>query len=139
LIALCFNPYDLPDHRSTRCRKLPALNFFGRARACPLHLPAILISGFIRGTGDLESLIRPVRLLEKPFALARCWRCVRTLLNQGSPEIDESLLLYPRIPRHILEFQARLEIHRQTRKALPPLGLLTVAAMLPPAGKAPVI
>jgi DNA-binding response OmpR family regulator len=83
LIALCFNPYDLliTEHEMP---KITGFELLRRARACPLHLPAIMISGFMPwDEADLESLIRPGAVMEKPFSFAALLANVRTLLNQG--------------------------------------------------------
>jgi DNA-binding response OmpR family regulator len=85
LIALCFNPYDLliTEHDMPR---LTGLDLLRRMRACPLLLPAIMISGFIPWEeADLLRLLRPGAAMEMPFSFASLLAKIRMLLP-GRPE-----------------------------------------------------
>ena len=80
LIALYFNPYDLliTEHEMP---KLSGLDLLRRMRACPLLLPAIMISGFIPWEeADLEWSLRPGAVVEKPFSFGALLAKVRMLL-----------------------------------------------------------
>ena len=84
LIALCFNPYDLliTEHEMPN---LTGLELLRRIRACPLSLPAIMISGFIPWEeADLDRVLRPGAVLEKPFPFASLLAKVQRLLH-GNP------------------------------------------------------
>jgi DNA-binding response OmpR family regulator len=82
--ALCADSFDLLiiDHEMP---KLTGLELLRRVRAGPLHLPAIMISGFMpSGEADLEWLLRSGAAMEKPFMFGALLAKVRELLN-GSP------------------------------------------------------
>lgn len=99
LIQVCFNSYDLliTEHDMPN---LTGLDLLRRIRACPLYLPAIMISGFIPWEeSDLDCVLRPGAVLEKPFSFGSLLTKVHEFLHgnqDGSPFAREEPQDQPR-------------------------------------------
>ena len=79
--ALCAEQFDLliTDHEMP---KLTGLDLLRRVRSGPLDLPAIMISGFMPwGEADIEELLPPGAMVEKPFPMVDLLGKVRSFLR----------------------------------------------------------
>ena len=93
--AFSANPFDLliTDHEMPR---LTGLEFLRRVRVRSRDLPAIMISGFMPwDEADLERLLQPGAIIEKPFSMADLLREIRVFIAPNAHSNEPGLGQFP--------------------------------------------